>query len=99
MFGDVGEAQRGQVGLPASRFHPGQVEKIIDKAEQMFAAGVNILDILPVTGIADGAEALQPHDLRKPMDDIERGSQFVAERGQELRFARIGPLRRLTRRA
>ncbi len=99
VFRDVGKADGGQVGFPSSCFHHGQVEKVIDKGEQMFAAGVNILDILLVTGIADGAKALQPHDLRKAVYDIERGSQFVADSGQELRFPRIGPLRRVTRRA
>jgi hypothetical protein len=40
--------------------------------------------------LLDRAEHLAAHDLGEAEDGIERGSQFMAHRGQETRFGEIG---------
>ena len=53
---------------------------------------MNILEILPVAVVADGAEALLRHQLGEANDGVERVPDLVAHLGEELRLGGRLPL-------
>src|SRR6185437_7823031 len=63
-----------------------EVEEIVEQRNQVAARSVNVLEILPITVVADRAEALVHHHFRKADDRIERCADFMADLGKEFRF-------------
>ena len=56
----------------------------------MAAGGVDILQVLPVAFIADGAEALVHHHFGKTDNGVERRADFMADLGEKFRFGDRG---------
>ena len=68
------------------------VENVVDDAEEVGAAVVDVLAVLGVLGRAERTEHPRLHDLREADDGVERRAQFVADIGEELRLGAVGLL-------
>ncbi len=82
--------------FPAPGLDLGQVEDIVDEAQQMGAGIVDVAGIVPVARRAVRAELFRLQDLGEADDRVERGAQLVAHRRQEAGFGavrgfRLGP--------
>ena len=75
----------------------GQIEQIVEQRNQMAAGGVNVLEVLLVAVVADGAEALVHHHFGKADDGVERRADLVADLGEEFGFGGRGALGLLAR--
>ncbi len=79
--------QRHAAGLDARH-----VEDVVDDAEQVGAAGVDVLAVFQVFRRAQFAEHARLHDFREADDGVERRAQLVADIGQELGLGAVGLL-------
>src|SRR5437667_148992 len=66
-----------------------KIDEVADEREKLIARCVNVLEILAVALVADRPEPFPDHDLGKADDDVQRGPDFVADLGQEIRSIRI----------
>ena len=66
-----------------ARLDLGDVEQIVDQAEQMRARGMDVAGIFLVARRADRPEAFLRDDLGKAQDGVERRAQLVAHIGEE----------------
>lgn len=63
--------------------NPRKIEDIVYERKQTQAAAIDDSEIFPVSFILDPSERLPLHDLGKPNDGVQGGSQLVAHIGQE----------------
>ncbi len=70
--------------LQPARLDLAEVEHVVDKAEQMAAAGVDVLQALLLLLGAHLARQVVLEDLAEAEDGVERRTQLVAHVGQEL---------------
>ena len=89
---DAVEHEVLEVEHHASGLDPRHVENVVDDAEQVGAALVDVAAILLVLGRAELAEHARLHDLREADDGVERRAELVADIGQELRLGAVGVL-------
>jgi hypothetical protein len=73
----------------AARFDLGEIENFVDQAEEVLGRGEDAVEILHRCGVAAIFGVFLQH-LRIADDGVERGAQFVAHIGQELRLGEIG---------
>ncbi len=73
-------------------FDLGNVQQIVDEVEHMIARTVDVLQVVAVAVIADGAELFIEHQLGKADDRVERCPHLVADTRQKLRLLRGGAL-------
>ena len=71
---------------------PRHVEDVVDDAEQVGAALVDVLAVFVVFRRAERAEHARLHDLREADDGVERRAQLVADIGEELGLGPVGVL-------
>ena len=79
------------VQLPLARFNAGHVEHIVDQVEQVQAATMNVLGVLPVF-FAQRTKYLGSHHIAEPDDGVQGCPEFVAHACQELGLGGIRPL-------
>ena len=95
--GDLVEHAVEQEGEGLYGEHPcldlGEVEDLVDDAQQRCAGRVNLADIVALLIIEVGAE----REVREPDDGVHRRSDLVAHVGEKHRF-RFGRRQRLSRR-
>ena len=98
-FGDdaVG-VDRLEGKLQFARFDLGEIEKIVDEAQNQRAGVADIFEIILVAGVADGAEALLDDDLGEAENGVERGADLMADFGQKIGFLGARALGLLARR-
>ena len=70
-------------------FVPGQVERVIDDREQMPSAKNNVVEVVAVGRVAEGAERFRLHDLGKADDGAQRAAQLVAHFGEQIRVGAV----------
>ena len=88
---DIAHIDLGLQKLGLARLDLGQVENVVDQAQQVEAARVDVGGIGAIL-LGLGAEHLVLDDLRKADDGIERRAQLVAHVGEELRLGARGRL-------
>src|SRR3546814_2004581 len=76
-----------------------QVEDVVDQAQQVRAAVVDVDGVLAVPLIAHRAEQLVLDDLGEPDDGVQRRAQLVAHVGKEVGLGATGQLGFLLREA
>ena len=82
--GDEGQVELAGLDL-------GDVEEVVDEADDMLAGGADVAEIFAVAIVLDRAEPLLDHHFGKADDGVERRADLVADARQELRFlARVG---------
>ena len=81
----------GPADFHAPRFHFGQVEDIVDQAQQILARAVDDLR-LPDLFDAQMPLVVAGHHLGQQDDRVERRAQLVGHVGQKLRFVLAGKL-------
>ncbi len=76
----------------AAGFDARHVEDIVDDAEEVGAALVDVLAVLDVFRRTERAEHPRFHDLREANDGVQRRAQLVGDVGQELGLGAVGGL-------
>ena len=84
----LGQIDRGEVEIELAGIDLGNVEQIVEQAERVEPALMDVLDISLVARIADGAEALLEHELGEAENRIERRAHFVADLGKKIEAPR-----------
>ena len=90
----LGWIKRGAQEFLAAGFDLGQVENVIDKLKQMFAAVQNVVGVFELARVQCAELGVAKH-LGEANNGIERGSQFVAHIRQKLALRAVGRLRGL----
>src|SRR5882672_9968022 len=87
-FGDV---EFVLIELQFARLRLGQVQDVVDDGEQMRAALVNVLRIIRIFLVFQGAEQFALDDVGEADDRVQRRPQLMAHRRQELALRLVGP--------
>ena len=75
---------KGQIEL--SRLDAGNVEQVVDQADDMLAGGADVAQVFAVALVLDRSEALLDHHFGEADDGVQRRAYFVADARQEIRF-------------
>ncbi len=78
-----------------ARFNLREIENVVDDAQEMMCAGLNVADIASIALGSKRAEHLARHGFRETNNRVHRGAEFVAHIGQEIGFGPIGYFRTL----
>ncbi len=84
-----GDHAEFEIQLPGLNF--GQIQDVVDQAEQILATAQDIVEILGLFGIQCTEHLFQEY-LGKANDRVERRAEFVGHIGQELRLVAVGDL-------
>src|SRR5687767_13490897 len=67
-------------------FDLGDVEEVVDEADDMLAGGADVAQIVAVAFILHRPETLLDHHLGETDYGVERRAHLMADAGEELRF-------------
>ncbi len=79
-----GDVDRHGMQFELARLDLRHVEHVVDEAQQVAAAVVDVVDIFAVFEGLERPEGLVPDDVGKPDDRVQRRAQLVAHAGEEL---------------
>src|SRR5262249_51964787 len=82
------------IDLHAAGFDLGEVEKLVDQAEEVFRADQNLLEIL-LLHISNLPAGSSQNDTGKPDDRVQRRAELMADIGEKLRLVAVGRLKLL----
>ena len=76
--------------LELSGFDLRHIEHVVDQAEQVLAASVDVLDIGHVAAGREGPEGSLPHHVGEADDGVQGRAQLVAHIGEKTAFGAVG---------
>ncbi len=76
--------------LQLTGIQAGEIENVVDQAQQVGPAIADQPRIIPVLLVAERSMDFSDHQVREPDDGVQRRAQLVAHRGEEMRLRLTG---------
>jgi len=81
------------IELELAGFRLGEIENVVDQCQEMAACAMDVMGIVAIAAIAQGAEHFPTQHFREADNGVERGAQLVAHQSEKIALGVAGLMR------